>query len=308
MNEDAINELLKRGIKHHEAGEVVEARNVYLEILERDPQNHQALDLAGLLCMQCDELDAAADFFSSAIELDPDSGRYLCHAGTLELHLGHFEKAGEFLKKAIASDTEISESFLSLALVYRAQNKTGDAITVLEDGISHDPDNSRLLTWRGILEIDREDLPSAAEFLHQAISADNKNIEAMMHLGNVMMELDELEIAERCYVSVKERSPGDIGTRCRLSVLLKRMGKRDESVKELEAAFVAAPAESDTFNEIALMLESLGNDDDAIVAAERAVALDSGDAASFKLLARLHNKAGNVEAAKDAEEQAAALS
>lgn len=52
-NEDAINELLKRGISHHEADEVVEARNIYVEILERDPQNHRALDLAGLLCMQC---------------------------------------------------------------------------------------------------------------------------------------------------------------------------------------------------------------------------------------------------------------
>jgi Tfp pilus assembly protein PilF len=74
-NEDAINELLRRGIAHHEAGEVVEARNIYVEILERDPQNHQALDLAGLLCMQCNELEAAGDFFESAMEIEPDSGR-----------------------------------------------------------------------------------------------------------------------------------------------------------------------------------------------------------------------------------------
>ena len=206
-NEDAINELLKRGISHHEADEVVEARNIYVEILERDPQNHRALDLAGLLCMQCDELDAAADFFASAIELDPESGRYLCHAGTLELHQGNFERATELLLKAIENDPEISESFLSLALVYRAEKKIGDAIAVIESGLSHEPDNSRLLTWRGVLEVDREDLPSAAEFLHQAIDADHDNVEAMVTLGNVMAELDELDVAQRCYSSVKERVP-----------------------------------------------------------------------------------------------------
>ena len=166
-DEDAINELLKRGISHHEADEVVEARNIYIEILERDPQNHKALDLAGLLCMQCDELDAAADFFSSAIELDPESGRYLCHAGTLELHRGRLETATELLKKAIAKDPEIGEAFLSLALVYRAEQKIGDAIAVIEDGLSHNPDNSRLLTWRGVLEIDRDDLPASGDQCRQ---------------------------------------------------------------------------------------------------------------------------------------------
>ena len=70
---------------------------------------------------------------------------------------------------------------------------------------------------------------SAAEFLQQAVSLDNDNIEAMKALGTVMVVLDELEIAERCYVSVKERVPGDIEIRCRLVVLLDRLGKGEES-------------------------------------------------------------------------------
>ena len=58
-NEEKVEQLIQDGLAHHDAGDVVKARDAYLQALELEPENAKALDLAGLLCMQCGEPGAA---------------------------------------------------------------------------------------------------------------------------------------------------------------------------------------------------------------------------------------------------------
>ena len=52
MSDNEIDKLIASGLTFHDSGEVEAARDCYLKVLELDPRNSQALDLAGLLCMQ----------------------------------------------------------------------------------------------------------------------------------------------------------------------------------------------------------------------------------------------------------------
>ena len=72
MSDNEIDKLIASGLSFHDSGDVEAARDCYLKVLELDPRNSQALDLAGLLCMQCGESEAAKEFYKSAIEVDPD--------------------------------------------------------------------------------------------------------------------------------------------------------------------------------------------------------------------------------------------
>ena len=52
---EKVEQLIQDGLAHHDAGDVEQARDAYLQALELEPENAKALDLAGLLCMQCGE-------------------------------------------------------------------------------------------------------------------------------------------------------------------------------------------------------------------------------------------------------------
>ena len=82
---DELNKLIADGLSFHDSGNVEAARDCYLRVLEHYPRNSKALDLAGLLCMQCGEPDAAKEFYKSAIEVEPDNPRFLLHLGILLL-------------------------------------------------------------------------------------------------------------------------------------------------------------------------------------------------------------------------------
>ena len=56
---EKVEQLIQDGLVHHDAGEVEQARDAYLQALELEPENAKALDLAGLLCMQFGEPVAA---------------------------------------------------------------------------------------------------------------------------------------------------------------------------------------------------------------------------------------------------------
>ena len=68
---DDLQPKLVDAIRHHEAGEIEQARDLYLEILDADPQHERALHLAGLLCLQCGEFEGAKVLLSAAADIDP---------------------------------------------------------------------------------------------------------------------------------------------------------------------------------------------------------------------------------------------
>jgi hypothetical protein len=56
---DPLHHLLVSAIRHQEADEIDEARDLYIKILEKNPRHEQALHLGGLLCLQHGEFGGA---------------------------------------------------------------------------------------------------------------------------------------------------------------------------------------------------------------------------------------------------------
>ena len=102
---DPLHRLLVSAIRHQEANEVEEARDLYLQILEQDPQHEQALHLAGLLCLQNNELDGAQSLLEAAAEVDPNNASYPNHLGVVALRRQDLAGAAALFRKSISLDS-----------------------------------------------------------------------------------------------------------------------------------------------------------------------------------------------------------
>src|SRR3546814_16197482 len=90
---DPLHHLLVSAIRHQEAEEIDEARDLYLEILEQNPQHEQPLHLAGLLCLQQGALDGARTLLEARIEVTPYNPAYANHLGVVQLRKNYLPSA-----------------------------------------------------------------------------------------------------------------------------------------------------------------------------------------------------------------------
>ena len=102
MNDDAtINAWLNAAVQHHEAGEVNDARDYYMKVLDADQLNERALQLAGLLCLQAGELDGAEGLLKAALEVNPESSTIPNHLGAIALQRGDLKSATAFFEESV---------------------------------------------------------------------------------------------------------------------------------------------------------------------------------------------------------------
>ena len=63
---------LNRGINFQKKGENLKAKNIYLEILDKNPHNPDALNLLGTIFQENSEHQKAISFIQNAITAAPD--------------------------------------------------------------------------------------------------------------------------------------------------------------------------------------------------------------------------------------------
>ena len=168
------SEKFKQAFLLHKQGKLTAARDIYLEILKTEPDNHEVLDLLGVLFLQAGEYERSEDCIKKAIEIHPDA-YYLENLGKLyhqadrhqdaievyeiltkikpqnyEYQFGlamayknnsDWEKAKQAYYKAIELNPQSHESYFNLAYLYFNENDPQGAVKCYEKALEIQPDD-----------------------------------------------------------------------------------------------------------------------------------------------------------------------
>ena len=91
MNSPA--DLLNAAIQSHQAGQYAEAEQLYLTILQTQPNHGRTLYLLGLAAHQQGNVDAAAQWYQRAIAVEPANVDAHNNLGVLMQQTGQLERA-----------------------------------------------------------------------------------------------------------------------------------------------------------------------------------------------------------------------
>ena len=299
--EESLSELLREATSAHQNGDVDLARDLYVQILEKQPDNSTALDLAGLLCLQCGEIEAAEDFFETALSFEPDNARFNNHLGAVRIRQNKVRDAEVFFRKAIAAAADYAEARFNLALACRIIGDLEQAEQHLKDSRDIDPDNVLILIWYGIVLRESGRVRDSLMVLEDALTKEPNNPDIMFQMGESFAQAMDFAFAERCYREAIEYAPDSVQIHERLSDALRRQEKFDEA-KEAVAAGLALDAENaGLLTALSAAENAIGNHAAAIDAAERAIAGDGSMLAAYLVLirsAREMDDASKAESAK----------
>jgi tetratricopeptide (TPR) repeat protein len=134
-----IESLLHLAEKYYESGNLREAADIYVHILESHPDNADALYTLSIICFRLANYDSAFELMKIAIEADPD--RYILHhfLGLLFKRRLQTDKAIECYNRAIQINPDYADAYSNLGAAYKEKGQLDNAASCFQKALKIKP-------------------------------------------------------------------------------------------------------------------------------------------------------------------------
>ncbi|MEO0977379.1 MAG: methyltransferase [Pseudomonadota bacterium] len=227
------DERLQEGIAAHRSGDLATAQDIYIEILEKNPEDPDGLHFLGLLHFDAGHPDSAIGLIQRSLEVNESNTSALNNLGNILKLTGEPKMALAAYVQAVEYEPRHTEAWKNINLLLRSTDDINELSAILSEIVRVNPDNpdawhtyglANLLTgnreatadaFNKSLELDHPTSPNATwrarilaaegrqdlalKHLERIVEADPDNKAAQYHLSAVRG--DELEGAPEDYVA-----------------------------------------------------------------------------------------------------------
>jgi tetratricopeptide (TPR) repeat protein len=166
-NPNSVRELLAQGLAHHKSNRFAEAVALYERVLAEDPQQYDALHLAGVALRQQGQLEPALGFLQRAAQVRPNLAQTHRELGAVLFGLKNVEASLAALQRAIQLQPNSPDAYEYLGHVHHESGYFDEAISRYQKALSLDP---QLPGYRQNIEIIRRREGVLKEFSEQCSS------------------------------------------------------------------------------------------------------------------------------------------
>jgi len=242
------SEALALAVRHHQAGNLRQAEDLYRQVLQTDPRNADAWHLLGVA----------------------------------EHHAGRNEAALQTIGKAITLDGRQAVFHSNLGMVYRALGRPAEALGCYDRALRLNPAYANAHNNRGIVLQDQGRLAEAAACYREALRLRPDHAEAHSNLGTVLKAQGQVADAIDHYREALRLRPNYPEAHNNLGVALRQQGSAAEAVDCYHRALKLKPNYADAHRNLGNVLQLMGDLAGASACFERALALAPTDGLRIK--------------------------
>jgi predicted O-linked N-acetylglucosamine transferase (SPINDLY family) len=302
-----VAEALQQAVRHHQAGQLAQAEQLYRAVLQADPQQAEALHLLGLIAYQVGHPDAAATCIGQALRLRPDfavahnslgvvhksQGRLQeaqaslrqalrLQPGYAEAHFnlgtvlhsqGQLAEAQASFRQALRCKPAFAEAHLNLGNVLHARGKLAEAQACFQQAVRCKPDYAEAHNSLGVVLQCQGKLVEAQASLQQALRCQPDFTEAHFNLGNVFHAQGKLAEAQASLHQALRLKPDFTAAHLNLGVVLQNQGKFQEAQASLQQALRLQPNFAATHLSLGNVLREQGKSEEAVASLQQALRL-----------------------------------
>lgn len=153
------------------------------EILKRDPNNFQAMNLAGEAYWIKEDYKRAREIFEAALKITEHNYYLHGNLGYTLFKLQEMDKAKEHFDKALKLNDYYPEGYVYLAEFYISQKDFKSAGSLLENALKKELVHPRIYYNYGLVYLDKRDLNEAIKYFEKAYELDKEFKEAIGNLA-----------------------------------------------------------------------------------------------------------------------------
>jgi predicted O-linked N-acetylglucosamine transferase (SPINDLY family) len=289
--------LLEEATGRHRAGDLVEARRLYAQILEGAPDHTTALFRLGLLELQAARPESALPLLQRVATAAPTDARHHIGLGQVCQSLGQLSGAADAYRRALAIDPESSDVHFALGSVLQSLGNYAGAIAAYERAVELQPGSFAALNNLGNC------LQRGGHF-HDAAAAYTRALEirpdepgAMANLGTVLQDIDRPDEAIALLRAAVALEPTQPAHAVNLGIALCRRREFAAAEGILRDALEQDPHSADAAFNLGNALHGLGRSDDAADLYGQALHLRPDFVDASINLGNMHREMGQFTAA-----------
>jgi tetratricopeptide (TPR) repeat protein len=277
------------------AGQYLDAQICCQQALALDPGHADTLHLMGLLALQSEQFDHAAEWIARALKQDPRP-EYLYSLGTALRQQGRFEDALMAFDKAVQLKPDKAELWIALGRVLGDLKRPADALLSFQHALKLNPRHWEAAQESGAALGVLERPEEALGYFQLSMELQPDHAATLAALTRCLLTLKRFDEAraenERAYA----RDPGNVEACDNLGIILERLGRHQDALIWLDRALALRPDFIDTLNNKALVLGKLHRFEEVLAIYHRVETLDPDNAQARLGLGLLHLLMGDFEA------------
>jgi tetratricopeptide (TPR) repeat protein/SAM-dependent methyltransferase len=276
----AVQSTLAEALRHHQAGRLREAEQLYRQNLAIDPRHADSLHLLGMIAYQAAQYEVAANLIAQAIGVNAKVAYYHSNLGLTLSAQGKLDAAVACFRQALALEPNYVEACNNLGNALKDQGKLDEAIVCFRRALVLKPDLAELHNNLGNALNDQGKLDEAISCFRRALVLKPDFVAAHSNLGNALRDQRKFDEAVSCYHHALALKQNIAEVHNNLGNALRDLEKLDEAAACYGRALEIQPAYPSCLNNLALLLMAQGD----VVAALKTIkqSLQIGETADAK--------------------------
>jgi predicted O-linked N-acetylglucosamine transferase (SPINDLY family) len=225
-----LAETMALGWRHHQAGALHQAEQLYRQVLAVDPSHLDALYLCGTVCHVQGSLDQAIALYRRVLALRPHHAEVNNNLGAALAVQGRFEEAVACYRQALAVNPNYPDAYNNLGISLTELGNLDEAVLTLEHAVRLRPQDASFHYNLGRALQRRGRLDEALSAYQQALALRPHYPEVHNNLGAALTHQGRLDEAESPLRQSLPQDPNSANTWNNLGNALKEQGRLDEAL------------------------------------------------------------------------------
>jgi len=202
-----MNEILNKGLTLHKEGKLEEAKLIYKQLLIKDPNNFELINLLGAISLQLKKYDEAIILFNKAININPNHHALYNNLGVTYKEIEKHENAIKNFKKAIELNPSYAEAHNNLGIIFKKKYEYNEAYNYYIKAIELNPNYAEAYNNLGLLFRNLRNYKEAIINFNKAIELKNNYIDAYKNRADVYSLYKKYPLAIKDYNKLKILEP-----------------------------------------------------------------------------------------------------
>jgi len=288
-----ISRDLQTAFAHHQEGKLDRAEALYRKVLQRAPDDANALNLLGSIAHERGRHEYAVQLISRAVTRMPEFADAHVSLGRALRELGRLDEAAASCRRAIALKPDFAGAHCNLSIIHNWQGAFEAALESAERAVELMPELAEAHLARAAALVGQRRFTEAETAYRSALALQPDSAEILCDLGRVLIELRRVDEAVACHQRALELAPDSAMAHLMLGAPLFYAGDPYASEASFRRAISLDPNLAKGWCGLAQVLRSLGRFDEAVSCFQRAIELDPDLPDGYAGLALMSKPAGD---------------
>jgi predicted O-linked N-acetylglucosamine transferase (SPINDLY family) len=232
---------IQTAVEYYQAGNFRQAELTCKDALKESPDNHELLDLLGIIYFESGRYDLAVEYWGKLIQHNQSNEYAYYNLGLACQGKNQFDDAIHCYQKALQINPGFENAYYNLGLACQRKKQPDNAIHYYQKALQLNPASADVYNNLGLIFHEKKQFDNAIAHYSKALELNPDAPNVYNNLGNTLQGKGQYDKAVECFRIALQLNPVSAETSYNLGNTLNTLGRNSEAAAAYENAISINP-------------------------------------------------------------------